>query len=218
MGVREGLSGTKSIPDTTLGPRKTALLVIDMQNDFCSDQGVYGRSGFSRQLVQAMARRLERFLKTAREVGIPLIHTKTVHSEWTDNPVWLSREGGKYSHQTCRIGSWGAEWFEDFPGMWPMEGEYTVIKHRNSAFLSTDLELVLKSKEINSLIVTGTATNSCVEATGRDAFMRGYNVTVVSDCTATSPESAHSNTLERLQGSGILVSSSSDIINSWKKI
>ena len=212
------MSGTKSVPDTELGPKHIALLVIDMQNDFCSDQGVYGRSGFSRQLVQAMARRLERFLKTAREVGISLIHTKTVHSEWTDNPVWLSREGGKFSHQTCRFGSWGAEWFEDFPGIWPKEGEYTVIKHRNSAFLSTDLELVLKSKEIISLIVTGTATNSCVEATARDAFMRGYNVTVVSDCTATSPESAHSNTLERLQGSGILLRSSSEITDYWKKI
>ena len=95
--------------------------------------------------------------------------------------------------------------------------EYTVIKHRNSAFLSTDLELVLRSKEVSSLIITGTATNSCVEATAREAFMRGFNVRVVSDCTATSPESAHTNTLERLQLSGMVVISSSVIIESWIK-
>lgn len=210
--------GKSPISTDVFDPETAALMVIDMQNDFCSEKGVYGRSGISRHLIKEMALRLEGFLKVAREARIRIIHTKTEHSEWSDNPVWLSRQGGKFSHQVVRTGSWGAEWFEDAPGIWPKEDEYTVIKHRNSAFLSTDLELVLKSKGVTSLIITGTATNSCVEATAREAFMQGYHVIVVSDCTATEPESAHLNTLERLQLSGMVITSSTEIIDSWKKI
>ena len=199
-------------------PERSLILVIDMQNDFCSEKGVYGQAGFSRSLVKEMVGPLERFLIVAREIRIPLIYTQTVHSEWTDDPVWLSRQGGKYSPHVCRVGSWGAKWFDEAPGIWPRENDYTIIKHRNSAFMATDLELVLRAKGISNIILTGTATNACVEATARDAFTRGFYTVVVDDCTATTTEGEHSSTLQRLRGSGVLVRSSSEVIENWKKI
>ena len=137
---------------------------------------------------------------------IPIIHVKTSHSEWTDNPVWITRR--ENPGLVVRAGSWGEGWWEEFPENWPMPNEYVVVKHRWSGFHATDLDLVLRSKKIETVILTGVSSAGCVDATARDGFMLGYGVVVLSDCTWAKTRESHEASLRRLNHHhGILASS-----------
>src|SRR5919199_4638857 len=152
-------------------PRTAALLVVDMQNDFCDSRGSLAVSGADPGLIQQMAPRLLRLLEWARQAGLPVIHVRTIHSRWTDSESWLGRLKGR--GPICTPDSWGAEYY---PGFTPLAGEYVVTKHRYSAFVGTDLEQVLRALRCRSVIMTGEATNVCVESTARDAYMRDFFV------------------------------------------
>ena len=110
--------------------------------------------------------------------------------------VWLEqaarkRKGLYVRHPVCEAGEWNG----DFYKIRPQPDEAIVIKHRFGAFESTDLDLVLRSQGIRSVVMTGIATNVCVETTARQAFMRDYYVVFTSDCTATYSQRAHDATL-----------------------
>ena len=90
-----------------------------------------------------------------------------------------------------------------------------VTKHRYSGFVGTDLDLVLRAQQIRTLIVTGTASNGCVEATARDGFMRDYAIVYASDCSVASTVAKHQECLDRVQ-SWATVASSDDIVCAWR--
>ena len=113
---------------------------------------------------------------------------------------------------TCRDGSWGAQFFD---GIVPRSDEKVVVKHLYSAFINTDLSTILKAKGVESLLMTGVATNVCVESTARDGFMLDYYVTMVSDCMATSDAVLHEGTLENTRRHFGAVASARDIIQTW---
>ena len=179
--------------------RHTALVVVDMQNDFCDSNGALAKSGSDPSLIQAMAPRLLRLLQTAREASLPIVHVRTEHSPWTDSESWIGRHHGQ-RRTVCFPGSWGAEYYPGFEPRVDAERrpgghEFVVTKHRYSGFVGTELELVLRAHGIRTVVMTGEATNVCVESTARDAFMRDYWVAFVSDCTASTSQSAHEATL-----------------------
>jgi nicotinamidase-related amidase len=182
-----------------VAPRHTALIVVDMQNDFCSSEGSLAASGSDPGLIQAMAPRLQRLLEAARQIRLPIVHVRTEHSAWTNSASWLGRMRGR-RRVVCSPGSWGAEYYAGFEprsddAREPGGHEFVVTKHRYSGFVGTELDLILRSHGIRSVIMTGEATNVCVESTARDAFMRDYWVAFVSDCTATTVQAAHDATL-----------------------
>src|SRR5438477_2356290 len=145
--------------DELVDPRHAALIVIDMQNDFCDTNGALARAGSDPSLIQAMAPRLSRLLAAARKIGLPIVHVRTEHSPWTDSAAWLGRHHGR-QRTVCFPGSWGADYF---PGFAPEEAgerragthEFVVTKHRYSGFVGTELDLVLRSQNIRSVILTG---------------------------------------------------------------
>lgn len=195
-------------------PRWAALLVVDVQNDFCSSEGWAAQRGEDVSAAQAMVPRLLRLIEEARRVSLPIIYVKTTHSEWTDTPAWRFRKSQEAALNTCREGSWGAEFYG---GIAPAPDERVVVKHRYSAFINTDLNTVLKARGVESVLVTGVATNVCVETTARDAYMFDYYVTLVEDCCAAYDPSLHAATLENIRRHFGLVASSAEIVASWSE-
>jgi ureidoacrylate peracid hydrolase len=194
-------------------PRWAALLVVDVQNDFASPKGSAAQRGDDVSASVAMVPRLTRLIDEARRVGLTVVYVKTTHSEWTDTPSWLYRKSQQKELNTCREGTWGAEFYD---GIAPRSDERIVIKHRYSAFINTDLNTVLKAKGIESVLTTGVATNVCVETTTRDAYMYDYYVTMVSDCSAAYDPKLHESTLENMRRHFGLVATSDEIIQSWQ--
>ncbi|HZT07910.1 MAG TPA: isochorismatase family cysteine hydrolase [Chloroflexota bacterium] len=208
------------LPDL-LDPRKTALIVVDMQNDFCDSHGAFATHGGDPSMIQAMAPRLLRLLEAAREIRLPIVHVRTHHSDWTDSASWLGRHATNY--RLCFPGSWGADYFPGFeprqdPEWGPGSHEYVVTKHRYSGFVGTDLDMVLRSRGVQTVIMTGEATNVCVETTARDAYMRDYFVAFVSDCTASGVRSAHEATLFTIGKHFGAVVTSDEIIATWDQL
>jgi ureidoacrylate peracid hydrolase len=204
-----------------LDPKQAALIVVDMQNDFCDSRGALAAHGGDPSMIQEMAPRLQRLLETARTVRLPIVHIRTHHSDWTDSASWLGRHSTNY--RMCFPGSWGADYYAGFEPRvsedWDPGGhEYVVTKHRYSGFVGTDLDLVLRSKGIRTVIMTGEATNVCVETTARDAFMRDYHVTFVSDCTAAGAKAAHDATLYTIGKHFGTVLTSQQIAGTWRTL
>lgn len=194
-------------------PSLACLLVVDVQNDFCSPEGATGRRGKDVTATVQMVPHLERLIEEGRKVGLPVIFIQTIHSEWTDTPPWLYRKPEIMDLETCREGTWGAEFYR----VSPLPGDRVVVKHRYSAFNNTDLHTILRAKGVESVLVTGVATNVCVESTARDAFMYDYYVTMVEDCVATSDPSLHEATLENIRRHFGLVASSQGVIDTWQE-
>jgi ureidoacrylate peracid hydrolase len=194
-------------------PKYAALLVVDVQNDFVSPEGSAGKRGEDVSAAMAIIPNLTSLIDEARRVGLTIVYIRTTHSEWTDTPSWIHRGSQRSGLTTCREGTWGAEFY---PGISPLPSERVVIKHRYSAFINTDLNTVLKAKNIQSVLVCGVATNVCVETTARDAYMYDYYVTMIEDCSAAYETKLHLGTLENMRRHFGLVAASEEIMEIWK--
>jgi ureidoacrylate peracid hydrolase len=199
-----------------IDPRKTALVVVDVQNDFCHSDGAHGKLGGDLSAAQRMVPQLNLLVDAARGAGAQVIWIRTNHDERTTSKVaWEQRQRRRPgAEQICIPGSWGA----DFYGVEPVPGEAIVTKHRYSAFVNTDLELLLRSRGIETVIVTGVATNVCVESTARDAFMRDYYVVLVDDCSAAYSPERHTSTLNNIAEQFGLVVKSAEIFETWDRL
>ena len=174
----------------------TALVVVDVQNDFCADDGFYGRLGLELTEIQAMVPRLQELLEAARQARAMRVFVQAVYDEAFLSGPWIERRERLGINVPCCIaGSWGAEFYQ----VAPAEGEYIVPKHRYSAFINTDLDLILRSRGIRTLLVTGVASNVCVESTARDGYMLDYYVVMVEDCVASTKKELHEATLENVR-------------------
>jgi ureidoacrylate peracid hydrolase len=190
---------------------RTAVLVVDVQNDYCHPHGALGRQGLPTGDAMAMIPVLARLLDAAREHGTRVIFIQTVHTDETDSAAWVRRSGGT-STTVCRKGTWGGE----FTGVAPREGEVVVNKHRYSAFVNTRLDSVLRTLKIENVIMTGVSTNVCVESTARDAYMRDYNMVFLSDCTAAYASEDHEATLRTMSRNFGVVASADEVIGAWQ--
>lgn len=196
-------------------PKNAALVVVDVQNDFVSPNGSAGKRGEDVSAALAIMAPLSSLINEARRVGLTVVYIRTTHSEWTDTPSWIYRTSQKAGLSTCREGTWGAEFYD---GIAPLPTERVVVKHRYSAFINTDLNTVLKARNIQSVLVCGVATNVCVETTARDAYMFDYYVTMIDDCSAAYEAKLHLSTLDNMRRHFGLVASSKDIIETWRDL
>lgn len=198
--------------DQILDPASTAIVVVDMQNDYCAPGGSVASRGHDISMITGMIPRLQQFLDGARGLKAQIIFIQCIHEPETDSETWLARHGG-IPQPHVRKGTWGA----DFCGVAPAKGEPVVIKHRYSAFVGTRLESVLHTLGIRTLIMTGVGTNVCVESTARDGYMRDYNIIFVSDCTATSSLAEHEATLANMRKFFGMVATSDEVLAYWAK-
>lgn len=179
-----------------LTPSRTAVLVIDVQNDFCDPNGATAKSGRSIDACAEMVPRLIRFLEAARSHRVPVIFVIAIGSHWTESEAWMTRTSDEPRPGLCREGSWGAELFR----VAPLGDEPVVVKHRNNSFHNTRLESILRALNIRTLALTGVATNVSVETTARDAVQRDYHIVLVEDCCASYERSLHDGTVENIRG------------------
>jgi ureidoacrylate peracid hydrolase len=178
-----------------VAPEHTALVVIDMQNDFCDDEGACARNGDDVRVVQAIVPTLHTLTAAARRAGALVVFVRVSHDESTDSEVRLQHRRG-HKLPVCTEGTWGVDWYADLR---PQQGDVVVTKHRFSAFINTPLDLILRSRQIRTLVVTGTATNVCVESTARDGHMLDYYVVFPEDGAASPDLAAHEATLHNIR-------------------
>jgi ureidoacrylate peracid hydrolase len=169
----------------SLDPSRCAIVVVDVQNDFCHPDGAAARLGQDVGAAQAMVPEIEALASAGRRHGVPVIFVRTAHSHWTDTPAWRARGRAGTTLDVERapvaeLGSWGAELF----GVVPQPEDLVLVKHRYSAFAHTELELVLRAKRRDTLLLGGTRTNVCVEYTAVDALMRDLHPVLVRECVA----------------------------------
>ena len=191
--------------------RRAALVVVDMQNDFCHGEGALARRGIDLGPTQAIVPALRSLIEAARAAAMPVLYTVNNHDAWTDSAAWRKRQGSEV-HALARTGTWGSEFY----GVSPQPDERIVVKHRYNAFVGTDLDLVLRSRGIETLLFSGVATNVCVETTARDAFVRDYRVVMVRDCLAGASLQEHEASLTSLaRYFDAVVANSADIKAVW---
>lgn len=197
----------------TLDPSSTALLVVDFQNDFCAPGGFYDQIGYDLSMGQAAARRTVEFLPVAREAGVLVVFLRCVYdAPYVSDMMrrWYELRG--FPLEYCQDGQWGCDFYE----VEPAAGDLVVTKHRYSGFTDTELQAILRSNNIRNLVLTGVATNVCVESTARDAFMADYHVALVSDCCGTYSEALHEATLETTRRAFGLVLTASEVAEVWQ--
>jgi len=183
------------LPTPLVDPGRTALLIIDMQNDFVDERGVLPVPGIRRILPQ-----IQVLSDACRRRDIPVIYTVLVHDDtYNLNPLTRVRFPS-LQQSGLRPGSWGVE---VCPELAPQPRDIIVRKRRHSAFYGTDLEIYLRNLRgrdaIDTLVITGTTTNVCVESTVRDAFARDYKVLLVADACCAFDEHLHAATLDNVR-------------------
>ena len=135
---------------------------------------------------------IETLLDAARFAGVPCLHLRTEHSDWTDTPQWLARgDAGDLldprRHPIARQGSWGAQPYRINAG----DDERVIIKHRYSGFAHTSLELSLRARNRDVVLLAGVTSDLCVRATGLDALARGFQPILLADATASTSGARH---------------------------
>lgn len=159
-------------------PKRTAMIVVDMQNDFVAE-------GAPLQAAQAtaMAARLADTLSFCRDRGIRVIYTAHMHRpDGSDMGLYDDLYGAIAAREALIQGTQGVE---IYPPLSPAQDEIVVAKHRYSAFFATDLDLLLREWGIDTVVISGTTTENCCHATARDAMFRNYRVGFLSDLTGT---------------------------------
>jgi ureidoacrylate peracid hydrolase len=200
-------------------PSKTAVLVVDMQNDFVADDGRVGLSGVDMHPLQEAAIGINRLITAARQSDVPVLYIVVEHGRDVDLPPYQARyerRGMTPDDTICQTGTWGAQLYD---GLLPPEkGESRLVKHGYDAFQNPDLESALRKSGIRTVIVTGVVTELCVRATVASAFERGFFALVPRECSAsTEPEPAHAaiESIERWYGELVSVD---DLTALWSSI
>jgi ureidoacrylate peracid hydrolase len=192
-----------------MNPRRTALIVIDVQNDFCHADGWAGKSGMDVSGMPALIKRIERLVAAARANNVHVAFVKLVGDASTDSAAWLGDDGVRGS--ICRTGTWGAE----FMHAAPLPGEPVIAKTRYGAFTKTNLDAILADWGVDTIAFAGVSTNVCVESTLREAFMRDFHVVIASDCVAAYRKESHDATLATIARNFGRVLSSEELIAAW---
>jgi ureidoacrylate peracid hydrolase len=175
-----------------VSPAHTAVLIIDMQKDYCCEGGSFDRRGFDTTAARELAPRLNLFLdKTRKALG------RIVHIKMTKIAALASEANAEHYRRLGLKRVYDPSYSEFFEIV-PLENEIIIPKHSYSAFHDTYLDQYLRSNGVKTLVLTGIATNVCVEAAARDAFVRDYHVVVPRDLTEGSSPDAKEASLKNI--------------------
>lgn len=207
------------LPDlaSRIAPQHTALIIIDMQKDFCTNGFGAHRAGRDLSMAKAAIPHIARLLAAARTAGTLVAHVgfATEPDHRSDSGPWLAqRRRSTFSAENlCITGSEGARFVDELA---PRRGELSIAKRRYSAFTGTDLDLLLRSRGIRTAICCGVSTNVCVETTARAAFEHEYYVCVPPDACGSWDRDLHHGTIANINHRFGLTPEIDEIVAVWQ--
>ena len=203
-------------------PAHAALVVIDAQNDFCTPGGLMGKNGHDLSTMPAAIAQIDKLLTAARAAGVLVIYIQNqmLPGKRSTSGAWLrfltakDRTTAMMDDQhCCLVGSWGAEIVD---ALKPQNDEIVVHKWRSSAFVGTNLDMILKVNNIKSVVCCGFITQGCVESTARDAGFYDYYPVVIEDAVANSHPELHAASL-MVQRTRYDVVPAATVLKVWEK-
>ena len=208
--------------DEQIKPDQTALLIIDMQNDYVADKGKLGKLGLNVKLIQDAVPTMNKLIQAARKAGVMVVWIRQTHTLIDALPNYLAsnvaRKKGqpfKESDFLVQGGTWGAKFYDKMIDKLPSELE--VRKYTYSAFQNTPLETYLKAKGIKTIISIGCVTNVCVQSTAMVGWFNGYYSIISSDAAATTDPELQKATLKNHRIFYGFTPTTEEIIKIWNK-
>lgn len=204
--------------EESIDPTRTAVIVIDMQNENVSKEGGYAKAGTDVSKVAAIVPRIQRLLRAARSIGVLVTFAEFIHR----NKLGVSLMDGPnlYHHRHATFvsdvveGSWESQTVDELA---PQVGDIVIHKSRSGAMYHTALDDLLRTRRIRSLIITGTLTEGCVLHTAVDATQRGYYPVIVRDCVSSYEAKSHELALAWME-TRFSMFNSDKVLVTWRKM